>query len=205
MPGVSLATSLGKDVGGLAVDAMQGTADTPSKMKAAMTATPSALKGLVQEHFAGGPDKPIPNPRRDMVPDLPRPRTSGERFIKNWLGADPLSEAIPKAKIRKVEEGLKKLNAKEQKYINKFVDDYVSTGETNEKMLAKLKESGTKPSEVISAIKSKIKDRALGRLESQLFKKGIRDKKKILDLMDKYDLELSDLSIAELADRAREE
>jgi len=205
MPGVSLATSLGKDVGGLAVDAMQGTADTPSKMKAAMTATPSALKGLVQEHFAGGPDKPIPNPRRDMVPDLPRPRTSGERFIKNWLGADPLSEAIPKAKIRKVEEGLKKLNAKEQKYINKFVDDYVSTGETNEKMLAKLKESGTKPSEVISAIKSKIKDRALGRLESQLFKKGIRDKKKMLDLMDKYDLELSDLSIAELADRAREE
>lgn len=205
MPGVSLATSLGKDVGGLAIDALQGTADTPSKMKAAMTATPSALKGLVQEHFAGGPDKPIPNPRRDMVPDLPRPRTSGERFIKNWLGADPLSEAIPKAKIRKVEEGLKKLNAKEQKYINKFVDDYVSTGETNEKMLAKLKESGTKPSEVISAIKSKIKDRALGRLESQLFKKGIRDKKKMLDLMDKYDLELSDLSIAELADRAREE
>jgi hypothetical protein len=203
MPGVSFAQKLATDGIGGGIKMMMGTDQVEDRMKAALSITPSAGKGFVEEAFAL-PDGRIRNPNRDSQPDVDLVRTEGERFVRNWMGAEPLREGAQKARIRAAESEQKRVEEKRKQYFDKFVDDVVSKGEFNGKALSEFMERGGDPSNVMSAVKTKLEKQIFSRVQEAVMKKEGLSKLEQIELMEKYQLELSQMTAEQLMELNQE-
>lgn len=196
-PGVSLAASLVKDVGGYGLKALAGNDTSADRMKAAMTATPSIGKGLVEEQFAL-PDGSLPNPNRGMQSDLGRPRTTSERIIKNVIGAEPTTEGIAKGRIRAMDSYKKNLTEKQQALLNKVVDDIMVGRGANMEKFQEFAKIGGDPTKLQPALISEIKKRLLSRVEAELVNGSNFNKAQVAKQMEKYQVQINSMSTDQL-------
>ena len=196
-PGVGLAASLIKDVGGYGMKALAGNDTSADRMKAAMTATPSIGKGLVEEQFAL-PDGSLPNPNRGMQSDLGRPRTDTEWKIKNLLGAEPTSEGIAKGRIRAMDSYKKSLTEKQKVLLDKVVDDIMVGRRANMEKFKEFANVGGDPTKLQPAIISEVKKRLLSRVEAELVNGSNFNKAQAHKMMEKYQVQINGMSTEQL-------
>lgn len=203
MPGVSFAKNMIQDVGGYAMDKLRGMDTEAQEMQAAMTATPSAAKGLTELMYTPD-DGRVPNPRRDMQPDMPGPRTDKDWMIRIGMGATPYSEGVQKARIRGAEAMDKKANAKRTELMNKVVDDFMSKGDLNEKLLDRLaNELGPDVvDKFFSEVESTIKKRLYSRAQAMALKSTGLDQARKMELLQKFQVELEGASLEDLEEVA---
>lgn len=205
MPGVSFAKNMIQDVGGYAVDKMRGMATGPQEMQAAMTATPSAGKGITELMYADEQGR-IPNPRRNMQPDMPGPRTTKGHMIRIGMGATPYEEGAQKARIRGAEATIKKEAAKKAELLEKIADDFVSKKTLNKELVTKYAKliGPDTTNKIQSAIESKIKDRIFSRAQSMILNASGMDQVTKMKKIEEFQVELQNASMEDVEDLNRQ-
>lgn len=205
MPGVSFAKNMIQDVGGYAVDKMRRMDTQPQEMQAAMTATPSAAKGLTELSYTGE-DGRVPNPRRDMQSDMPGPRTDKDWMIRIGMGATPYEEGAQKARIRGAEATIKKEAAKKAELLEKIADDFVSKKTLNKELVTKYAKliGPDTTNKIQSAIESKIKDRIFSRAQSMILNASGMDQVTKMKKIEEFQVELQNASMEDVEDLNRQ-
>lgn len=197
VPGLSWGSTFATDAIGGGIKMMAGMDEESDRMKALLAISPSAAKGWVEELFQDEQGR-IPNPNRGMQPDVDLERTDREWFTKKWIGAEPLREGAQKARIRASESEQKKVEEKRKQLFDKFVDDFVSKGEFNSEILGEYIERGGDPDGLSSSIKSAMEKKMLSRVQDALLSKKDLSQAQYLQLMEKYQLEISQMELKDL-------
>lgn len=165
-PGAQFAGKAVKNVGTYLGDESSGLGRQSNKMKALQSVAPNVLQGRVEKAYT--PEgQPPPNPNNKMQPDLARPRTDKDWFMRD-MGGRSVKEAQEMLRLRALKQETKQIETQRGKYLDTMVDRLVQGKEVDQSLIDGYVERGGDPNSIANSIVEQMKNRVRGAGERYL-------------------------------------